>query len=174
MDDCTSNDDLVAASSLFIPEDDLGIEGYISEEFYGLDIVDCPFPQVDDNIQYLHELDREAIFNATPENWSSCLISNVGEESIFVLDTARSSAWKECKDELAHLQSRVPSLLNLDATESVSLSHLVELAFGSNSSFTTLFCQELSMSHEVFKRFFGTLCLQMSYKKETDSSINVW
>ena len=77
-DSVNSNDNVVPACSLFIPDEDLGIEGYNQEEFYGLDVVDCPFPQSDDNIQYLHESDREAIFSATPENWASCLISDVG------------------------------------------------------------------------------------------------
>ena len=169
-DSVNSNDDAVPACSLFIPDEDLGIEGYNQEEFYGLDVVDCPFPQSDDNIQYLHESDREAIFSATPENWASCLISDVGEESKFVLDTARTSSWKECKDELAHLNERLPSLLNLGPGELISFSHLVELAFGSKSSFASLFCQELSINQEQFERFFGTLCLQMSYK-ETPSSM---
>ena len=67
------------SGSQYLPHGDLGIGEYSTAEFYGLDMIDCPSIQVDNNIQYFHESDREAIFNASPENWNDCLISDVGE-----------------------------------------------------------------------------------------------
>ena len=158
------------AEPQFTTGDNLSIHDYSTEEFYGLDVLDCPLPQIDDDIQYLHESDREAVFNASPENWTDCLISDVGEESSFVLDTATKTAWEECKNELKHLEMRLPSLLNLEPTEKVSLPRLLDFVFGSSSDISSLLCRELSINPEEFDKFLGTLCLQMSYV-ETPSSM---
>ena len=161
------------SSSLFvesIPEG-FDLNGYDSDEFYGLDIYDSPVDPIDDEIQYLHENDRRSIANEVTDEWTSRLISDPGEPIEFHLDSSRKEAWSKFQDEIAHLRSSVPILLkemdpNYDPSNcSPTLHDLYELAFGKKSEVSTLLCKELGISRQTFVKFMGNLCLQMAYKE---------
>lgn len=64
-------------------------EELTEEEFFGLDVLDSPPLQIDDELQYLHEQDLHDIqFQSTPSssndlNWEENLILTVGEPVTF-------------------------------------------------------------------------------------------
>ena len=144
---------------------------FTEEEFYGLDILESPPDQLDDDLQYLHKDDLIRIVNTEEESnleWNDRLISNVGEEVTFVLDLSRKEAWKLFKEEVTHLRTTIPKLLNLPpetSTETVTLEDLVSLVFGETSEFTSVFCAELELDRVTFYKFIANVCLQMAYRE---------
>ena len=160
----------------FTPDEGLALDGYDSDEFFGMDIGDFTSIQVDDDIRYLQKEDQLSIHQAllpsqsSDDNWSDCLISDVGEECIFVLDKATKDAWQKCQEEVHYIRDHLHSLLQIDPSEKMKLSHLADLAFGPRSDFASSFCNELNLDRDTFVSFIGNMCLQMSYK-ETPSSM---
>lgn len=175
--DLTSQDDEHDASSL-------GIDGYDSDEFYGLDVPLHPGEQADDDLIYLHEDDRRSIREAglqqasssnidssiLNEDWTDNKISEDGEECIFEIDKATKTAWKNCTSEVTFIRNQLHSLLEIPETETISFDHLVDLAFGPQSDFASAFCNDLRLDRKTFLKFLGTQFLMMSYH-ETPSSM---
>ena len=149
-------------------------EQYNEEEFYGLDVLDHPPEQIDDDLHYLNDTDKHGIFQ--PEEtltWEDRLISDEDENVVFLLDESVKDAWTSFKEEVLHIRQRLRVLLNKDQQLSedgdlppIELVDLLNLAFGKDSDFTTTFCKETGIvDRSVFLKFIATLCLQMSYKE---------
>lgn len=182
-------DDLSDNESIISPEEDLEDleeeeeeqdeeqeeeEEYTEEEFYGLDIYDYPLDQVDDELDYLTESDRRDIAQSSNQNWNwkDCLASDMFERVEFVLDDARKGAWDGFIEEVDHIRSTLPSLLNRDDDDSspIRLKEIVDLMFGPKSDIAAVFCNELSLDRATFVNFMANICLQMTYH-ETPSSL---
>ena len=150
------------------------------DDFFGRTVIDFPPIQVDDELMYLPDLDRNNIAISQEHidsstlfpNWRDCLISDPNERAIFVLDSAKKEGWKAFKEEVMYIRSGLPSLIHTrdenDASP-VSLKEILILIFGPNSDFATSFCNELAIDQVTFFNFLGTLALQMSYKESPSS-----
>ena len=148
-------------------------EQYGEEEFYGLDVLDHPPEQLDDEIQYLNEVDRQDIIEAETLVWKDCLISDENENVTFLLDESVKEAWTRFKEEVIHIRENLQKLLNKETSNSddanpppIEFSDLVSLAFGKDTDFANTFSREAKIADRpTFLRFIATLCLQMSYKE---------
>ena len=151
-----------------LPDDDFS---YTSDDFYGRNVVDCPPSEIEDSewYSYLHESDRREIEKGqkiSPEDWTDRFISDVGEDCELVLDAAKKEAWENCHSEVAHIMSRLRKLLKCeDENKKISLTEIIDLALGEKSEFYLAFSNAMEMNRLEFAQFFGTLCLQMSYKE---------
>ena len=152
-------------------------ESYTEAEFYGLDVLDHPPDQADDEINYLPVSDRHEISSQRlVDNWTDVMISDHNETVTFVLDLSRKEAWSGLIDEVAYIRGILPSLLDSsvgdntqDTTPRISYAKVLNLVFGKKSDFTTTFCNELDLSRLDFVNFMANLCLQMSYKESPSS-----
>lgn len=148
--------------------DNLSID---SNEFYGRNINDCPGNEEEDEdwFRYLNESDRRALISGplkvNPEDWTDVLISDVGEDCELVLDSAKKEAWEHGLSEISHVRSRVQTLLKKSEEEAISTNEIMDLAFGAKSEFYLALSSALNLTRLQFIKFFGTVCLQMSYKE---------
>ena len=83
-----------------------------------------------------------------------------------MLDSAKKEAWGHGLSEISHVRSRVQSLLKKKSEdEAISINEIMDLAFGAKSEFYLALSSALNLSRLQFIKFFGTVCLQMSYKE---------
>ena len=133
-------------------------ESYTEAEFYGLDVLDHPPDQADDEINYLPVSDRREISSQRlVDNWTDVMISDHNETVTFVLDLSRKEAWSGLIDEVAYIRGILPSLLDSsvgdntqDTTPRISYAKVLNLVFGKKSDFTTTFCNEHDLSRLDF------------------------
>lgn len=151
-------------------------EVFTEDDFYGLNVIDCPPEQTDDEFQYLHEKDKQEILIAasnrnddSPIVWTDCLISDEDVDVEFVLDKSISDSWSDFIEEVKHVRATLFGMLKRgenDENREVSLSELIDLALGVNSAFYHVFCKEVDISGPLtYYKFFATLCLQMGYRE---------
>ena len=145
-----------------------------SDEFFGRNTNDL-FPDEDESewIHYLNETDRFDVHRGTtkiqPEDWTERLISDVGEDCELFLDSAKKEAMENCLLEVDHINRKIRTLLRKSYDDNVSIGEIIELALGEKSEFYIAISEALDLNRLQFLQFFGTLCLQMSYKESFDS-----
>ena len=149
-------------------------ESYTEGEFYGLDVLEYPPDQIDDELQYLSPSDRYAIAHSSDQNWNwkDRLASDPSEPVEFALDDARIHAWDGLQEEVKYIRAALPPLLQRDNDDPspIRLKEILDLLFGKQSEIAAVLCSELSIDRFTFVNFMATLCLQMTYH-ETPASL---
>lgn len=89
---------------------------YTSNEFYGTDMLDyTSFEDESEWYQYLNEIDRLELqrgeTKVQAEDWTDRLISDVGEDCEFFLDSSKKEAMDYCSAEIKHIERRLKRLL---------------------------------------------------------------
>ena len=80
-----------------------------------------------------------------------------------MLDEAKKEAWRSCWSEVDHVRSTLYMLLKNKGKKEIALNEVIDLAFGKRSEFYLTFSSQMDLDRQQFAKFFGTLCLQMSY-----------
>ena len=142
-----------------------------SGDFFGRNIIDL-FPEEDESewFHYLNEFDRLQLqrgdaTKVQPEHWGERLISDMGEDCELLLDSSKKEAMESCILETQHIERRLKALLKKNYDDNVSIYEIIDLALGPKSDFFIAISETLELNHLQFMQFFGTLCLQMSYKE---------
>ena len=158
-------------------------EHFTEEEFFGVDVDAIPPPQEDDEIAYLHQIDRENIRQQQTSSfdefdWTDCLISDKGERAIFNLNSAVRDSWDGFKVEANFIRRRVKTMILGEDEEdderieenTPTLKELFQFSIGPKSSFGAVFCKELNLDDSTYFNFLATVCIQMAYH-QTPSAI---
>ena len=152
-------------------------EDFTEEEFHGLDVLDEPPLQVDDDFQYMHPHDYNQLLKSNKSTlpsssnsrdnltWDEVPISKQGEAITFELDSIVKETWEIIKSEVEFLKNNVKKMLGIaiNETTTISFNQIYSLSFGKSSIFANTFCKEIGTDHESYCRFMASVTVQMAY-----------
>ena len=158
-------------------------EDFTEEEFHGLDVLDEPPLQVDDDFQYMHPHDYNQLLKSNKSTlpsssnsrdnltWDDVPISKQGEAITFELDSIVKETWEIIKCEVEFLKNNVKKMLGIaiNETTTISFNQIYSLSFGKSSIFANTFCKEIGTDYESYCRFMASVTVQMAYRQSPSS-----